>query len=133
MAPQEYDYTTELEEYQRRNPQSAARFAAAQAVLAGGNSRLTAYFAPFPFYVERGEGCRIYDLDGNQRIDFFNNATSLILGHRNPQTAAAIIAPAVKGTAFAHPTEPEVALACRVARALPSVERLLFTNRGTAG
>ena len=70
MAAREYSYTAELEEYQRQNPRSAARFAEAQQVLAGGNSRLTAYFAPFPFYVERGEGCGIYDLDGNRRLDF---------------------------------------------------------------
>ena len=55
MAAREYSYTAELEAYQRQNPRSAARFAEAQQVLAGGNSRLTAYFAPFPFYVERGE------------------------------------------------------------------------------
>src|ERR671922_2212979 len=98
MADREYSYTAELEAYQRQNPRSAARFTAAQNVLAGGNSRLTAYFAPFPFYVERGAGCLVYDIDGNARLDFYNNATSLILGHSNPQVSAAIIAQAEKGT-----------------------------------
>jgi glutamate-1-semialdehyde 2,1-aminomutase len=133
MAPQEYSYAPELEEYQRRNPRSAARFATAQNVLAGGNSRLTAYFAPFPFYVDRGEGCLLFDLDGNQRLDFHNNATSLILGHHNPQVAAAVIAQTEKGTAFAIPTEPEVELASLLTAAIPSVERLRFTNSGTEG
>jgi glutamate-1-semialdehyde 2,1-aminomutase len=133
MVLQECSYAAELEEYRRRNPRSAARFAAAQRVLAGGNSRLTAYFAPFPFYVEHGEGCRIYDLDGNQRIDFFNNATSLILGHCNPQVAATIIAQAERGTAFANPTEPEVELAALLTAVVPSIERLRFTNSGTEG
>ena len=49
MAAREYSYTAELEAYQRQNLRSAARFAEAQQVLAGGNSRLTAYFAPFRF------------------------------------------------------------------------------------
>jgi glutamate-1-semialdehyde 2,1-aminomutase len=128
-----YSYTAELEEYQRQNPRSAARFAAAQKVLAGGNSRLTAFFAPFPFYAERGEGCVLYDSDGNRRIDFFNNATSLILGHSNPQVTAALIAQAEKGTAFANPTDPEVALASLITAALPSVDQLRFTNSGTEG
>lgn len=133
MTPQEYSFTSELEEYQRQNPRSAARFADAQQVLAGGNSRLTAFFAPFPFYVERGEGCCIYDLDGNTRVDFFNNATSLILGHSNPQVAAAVIAQAEKGTAFANPTDPEVELARILTSSIPSIERLRFTNSGTEG
>jgi glutamate-1-semialdehyde 2,1-aminomutase len=129
----EYSYTAELEEYQRHNPRSAARFADAQKVLAGGNSRLTAFFVPFPFYAERGEGCFLYDIDGNRRIDFFNNATSLILGHSNPQVTAAIMAQAEKGTAFANPTDPEVTLASLITAALPSVDQLRFTNSGTEG
>jgi glutamate-1-semialdehyde 2,1-aminomutase len=133
MAPRDYSYAAELTEYQHRNPQSAVRFAAAQDVLAGGNSRLTAYFAPFPFYVERGEGCVLYDIDGNMRLDFFNNATSLILGHHNLQVAAAIIAQAEKGTVYANPTTPEVELATLLTAAIPSVERLRFTNSGTEG
>jgi glutamate-1-semialdehyde 2,1-aminomutase len=133
MALREYSYAAELDEYQQRNPRSAARFAAAQDVLAGGNSRLTAFFAPFPFYVDRGEGCWIYDIDGNARLDFYNNATSLILGHHNPPVAAAVIAQAEKGTAFANPTEPEVELASLLTAQIPSVERLRFTNSGTEG
>jgi glutamate-1-semialdehyde 2,1-aminomutase len=133
MTPQVSNFAPELAEYQRRNPRSAARFAEAQTVLAGGNSRLTAFFAPFPFYVERGEGCVLYDLDGNQRLDFYNNATSLILGHHNPQVAAAIIAQAEKGTAFASPTNPEVELAAILVSQIPSIERLRFTNSGTEG
>ena len=80
MTAGPYSCDAELAAYRQQNPRSAARFASAQKVLAGGNSRLTAFFSPFPFYVERGEGCRLYDLDGNERLDFYNNATSLILG-----------------------------------------------------
>lgn len=128
-----YHYTAELEEYQRRNPRSAARFAEAQQALAGGNSRLTAYYGPFPFYAERGDGCALYDIDGNVRLDFYNNATSLILGHCNPQVTAAIMAQAAKGAAFANPTDPEVELAQVLTSRVPSVERLRFTNSGTEG
>jgi len=133
MAAREYSYTAELEAYQRQNPRSAVRFAEAQQVLAGGNSRLTAYFAPFPFYVERGEGCAIYDLDENRRLDFYNNATSLILGHCNPQVTAAMMAQATRGAAFANPTGPEMELAALLTSTVPSVQRLRFTNSGTEG
>ena len=98
-----YSYDAELQTYEQANPRSAARFAEAQEVLAGGNSRLTAYFAPFPFYVDRAEGGVLYDIDGNARLDFYNNATSLILGHANPQVTAALIAQAEKGTAYSVP------------------------------
>jgi len=133
MAAREYSYTAELEAYQQQNPRSAVRFAEAQQVLAGGNSRLTAYFAPFPFYVERGEGCAIYDLDENRRLDFYNNATSLILGDCNPQVTAAMMAQATRGAAFANPTGPEMELAALITSTVPSVQRLRFTNSGTEG
>ena len=83
--------------------------------------------------MDRGEGCLLYDFDGNERIDFYNNATSLILGHHNLQVAAALIAQAEKGTAFANPTNPEVELARLLVDLVPSVERLRFTNSGTEG
>ena len=128
-----YSYAAEEAAYRQRNTRSAARFAEAQQVLAGGNSRLTAFFKPFPFYAEHGEGCVLRDADGNERLDFYNNATSLILGHRDPQVTAALQAQAEKGTAFANPTEPEVELASLLTAALPSLQRLRFTNSGTEG
>jgi glutamate-1-semialdehyde 2,1-aminomutase len=128
-----FDASEELAEYQRQNPTSLNRFEAAKAVIAGGNTRLTAYFAPYPFYAVKGEGSRIYDLDGNMRLDFYNNATSLIFGHAYPPVAAAISDQASKGTAFAIPTEPEVELARLLTTRLPSVEQIRFTNSGTEG
>ena len=114
---QTFDSAEELAEYQRQNPASLSRFEQAKAVIPGGNTRLTAYFAPYPFYAVKGEGSRIYDLDGNVRLDFYNNATSLIFGHAYPPVVAAISDQASKGTAFAIPTEPEVELAQLLSRA----------------
>jgi glutamate-1-semialdehyde 2,1-aminomutase len=128
-----FDHAEELEEYRRQNPTSLSRFAEAKAVIPGGNTRLTAYFAPYPFYAVKGEGSRIYDLDGNVRIDFYNNATSLIFGHAYPPVVTAISDQAAKGTAFAVPTEPEVELAKLLTARIPSVDRIRFTNSGTEG
>jgi glutamate-1-semialdehyde 2,1-aminomutase len=130
---QTFDHAEELEEYRRQNPTSLSRFEAAKAVIPGGNTRLTAYFAPYPFYAVKGEGCRIDDLDGNVRLDFYNNATSLIFGHAYAPVVAAISDQASKGTAFAIPTEPEVELAKLLAARIPSVEQIRFTNSGTEG
>jgi glutamate-1-semialdehyde 2,1-aminomutase len=130
---QTFDQAEELAEYRRQNPSSLSRFEEAKAVIPGGNTRLTAYFAPYPFYAVRGEGCRMSDLDGNVRLDFYNNATSLIFGHAYPPVVAAISDQASKGTAFAIPTEPEVALAQLLAASIPSVEHIRFTNSGSEG
>ncbi|HXH12914.1 MAG TPA: aspartate aminotransferase family protein [Alphaproteobacteria bacterium] len=128
---QTFDAAEELEEYCRQNPTSLARFEEAKQVIPGGNTRLTAYFAPYPFYAVKGEGCRIVDLDGNVRLDFYNNATSLIFGHAYPPVVAAVSDQATKGTAFAIPTEPEVELAKLLVTNIPSVEKIRFTNSGT--
>jgi glutamate-1-semialdehyde 2,1-aminomutase len=130
---QTFDAAEELEEYRRQNPTSLARFEEAKRVIPGGNTRLTAYFAPYPFYAVKGEGCRIFDVDGNVRLDFYNNATSLIFGHAYPPVVAAISDQAAKGTAFAIPTEPEMELAKLLVANIPSVEKIRFTNSGTEG
>lgn len=130
---QTFDAAEELEEYRRQNPTSLARFEEAKQVIPGGNTRLTAYFAPYPFYAVKGEGCRIFDLDGNVRLDFYNNATSLIFGHAYPPVVSAVSDQATKGTAFAIPTEPEVELAKLLVTNIPSVEKIRFTNSGTEG
>jgi glutamate-1-semialdehyde 2,1-aminomutase len=130
---QTFDPGAEVEEYRRQNPTSLARFREAQAVIPGGNTRLTAYFAPYPFYAVKGEGCRIVDVDGNVRLDFYNNATSLIFGHAYPPVVAAISEQAAKGTAFAIPTEAEVELAKILTANIPSVDKIRFTNSGTEG
>jgi glutamate-1-semialdehyde 2,1-aminomutase len=130
---QTFDPAEELAEYQRQNPTSHKRFEQAKTVIPGGNTRLTAYFAPFPFYAVKGEGSRIYDLDGNVRLDFYNNATSLIFGHAYPPVVRAIRDQAGNGTAFAIPTEPEIELAQLLTARLPSVEQMRFTNSGTEG
>ena len=130
---QTFDSTEELEEYHRQNSASLARFEEAKRVIPGGNTRLTAYFAPYPFYAVRGEGCRIFDLDGNVRLDFYNNATSLIFGHAYPPVVAAISDQATKGTAFAIPTEAEMELAQLLVAHIASLEKIRFTNSGTEG
>lgn len=117
--------------YLARNRRSAELYARALNVLPGGNSRTTVFFSPYPFYAVRGEGFRVWDADGNVRVDFLNNYTSLILGHAHPKVVAAIAEAAARGASFAAPTEYEIQLAEELCRRVRSVERVRFTNSGT--
>jgi glutamate-1-semialdehyde 2,1-aminomutase len=117
--------------YIERNPRSRALHERARRALAGGTTRTTTYFEPFPVYVTRGEGARVWDADGNQRLDFICNYTALILGHAHPRVTAAIREVAGEGTAFAAPNPHEVALAELLVERVPSVELVRFCNSGT--
>lgn len=99
--------------------------------LPGGNTRTTIFFAPYPFYFHHGVGCRVYDVDANERIDFINNYTSLILGHAHPRVTEAVQRQLAHGASAAAPSELEVRLAETIRSRLPSIELLRFTNSGT--
>src|SRR5215208_4292462 len=120
-----------VEEYLARTPGSAALFERASASLPGGSTRTTIYSAPYPPYMERGEGVRTWDVDGNEYRDFLGNYTSLILGHAHAAVVDAVERQVRKGSAFAAPTEVEIELAEEIRSRLSSVERLRFTNSGT--
>ena len=68
--------------YERGNPRSREAFERSCRVLPGGVSRTLCYFPPFPCQTAAGDDCWVTDLDGNRRLDLFNCATTLILGHR---------------------------------------------------
>ena len=119
------------ERYAAATPRSRALYERALRSLPGGNSRTTIFFQPHPLYLERGEGCRVVDVDGNERIDFINNYTSLVLGHSHPRVVEAIRRQAELFVSAAAPSELELDLAEAIEERLPSVERLRFTNSGT--
>jgi len=125
--------TREIERYVARTPKSRALQAEAADVLPGGSSRGTAYFAPYPFFAEAGEGHHVYDVDGNRYLDFMLNATSLILGHGHPTIAEALGEQARKGTAFSTPTTTQIRVARLLRDRVPSLDTLRFTNSGTEG
>src|SRR3954466_4021056 len=120
-----------IDEYVAKNSASQRQFARAKQVEPGGNTRTGAYFSPFPLYVAYGEGVIMVDVDGNRRLDFVNNNTSLILGNAHPAVVQAVTEQVQRGTAFAHPTEIELELAEMLQERVPSVETLRFCNSGT--
>ena len=68
--------------------------------MPGGDTRTTAHYLPYPAFMERGEGCRLFDVDGHTYVDFMNNFTSLILGHANPKVAEAVDRQCRRGNGF---------------------------------
>src|ERR1700686_4081550 len=75
--------------------------------LPGGNTRTTVFMKPYPIYAARGEGCRVWDVDGNEYIDCINNFTSLIHGYAHPVLIEAATRQLALGSAFGLPTLSE--------------------------
>lgn len=117
--------------YPDPNSRSQKMYDRALSSLPGGNTRTTVFMKPYPIYAARGEGCRVYDLDGNAFIDCINNFTSLIHGHAHPALIRAATDQLALGSAFGLPTQSEVELAELLAARLPSVDQLRFCNSGT--
>src|SRR5256885_6109019 len=112
---------------------SAHLYARALEVLPGGvNSPVRAMrqIGRDPIFIERGEGCRLVDVDGNAYVDWVCSWGPLILGHANPRVLEAIESAAARGTSFGAPTEAEVELATEVAARFGSVEMLRMTSSG---
>ena len=114
-------------------PKSATLYDRACAVMPGGNSRLTVFMKPYPYYAAAGAGCRLTDVEGVERLDFTNNYNSLIHGHAHPEVAAAVQDQLTRGTAFPMATESEIRLAELLCERVPSFERVRFCNSGSEG
>jgi len=121
----------EQDRYEAGTPVSRRLQQDAESYLPGGSSRGTAYFEPYPFFAERGEGHYLYDVDGNRYLDFMLNATSLIIGHVHPDVTRALQEQAARGVAFSVPTSSQVRLAEMLCDRLPSVDLVRFTSSGT--
>lgn len=85
----------------------------------------------YPLFIDRGEGCLIYDADGNRFIDYIGSWGPLILGHRHPAVVDAITAVLERGTSFGAPIDLEIQLAEMVIEAVPSVDVVRMVNSGT--
>ncbi len=131
MANVQEVWQREVRTFEKQNPKSKSFYSRAREYLPGGSSRALTYYPPFPLYAKRGEGSKFWDVDGNVRVDLFNNATSLAHGHAHPDIVRAICEVASQGTAFASCTEREILLAEILVSRVPSVEKVRFSNSGT--
>jgi glutamate-1-semialdehyde 2,1-aminomutase len=113
---------------------SAALLKRAEELIPGGvNSPVRAFRAVggTPPFIQRGQGCRVYDVDGNAYIDYVCSWGPLLLGHCFPPVIEAIRKALETGTSFGAPTEGEVELAEEIRAAVPSTEMLRLVNSGT--
>jgi glutamate-1-semialdehyde 2,1-aminomutase len=109
-------------------------FSRAQLVIPGGvNSPVRACrsVGTTPLFIQRAEGSRLFDADGNAYIDYVGSWGPMILGHRHPDVTMAIRTVLERGTSFGAPTDLEVELAEMVIQAVPSVEMVRMVNSGT--
>src|SRR5690348_14080299 len=109
-------------------------FRRAQELIPGGvNSPVRAMRAvglEEPFFVARGEGAYLYDVDGNRYLDWVLSWGPLLFGHADPETVDAVRDAATRGTSFGAPTEAEVELAQEIVDAVPSVEKVRLVSSG---
>jgi Glutamate-1-semialdehyde aminotransferase len=112
--------------------QSQNLFSRAEKVIAGGvNSGIRKLEQPVPLYFSRGQGCRLWDEDGNEYIDFQNGQGALLYGHAAKGLADAVYAQALLGTHWAAQSRLEIEVAERLTRMMPSVECVRFNNSAT--
>ena len=119
------------ERFRAANPKSSAQHAAATAVMPGGNTRSVLYQDPFPLTIARGDGCRLWDLDGHEYIDLLGEFTAGIFGHTNPIIRAAVVSALERGIDLSGHTVAEAELARLICDPFPSIALVRFTNSGT--
>jgi glutamate-1-semialdehyde 2,1-aminomutase len=113
-----------------RTPKSRAMYERARASLAGGVASSYQVREPWPIYLERGEGARVWDVDGNEMLDFHNGFGSMTQGHAHPAISGAVDERVRLGTHFAAPTEDAVAVAEELQRRW-GLPKWRYTNSGT--
>src|SRR3954469_2815321 len=110
--------------------QSGEMFRRAHEVLSGGVASSYQLRDPWPIYLERGEGPRVWDVDGNELYDFHNGFGSMIQGHAHPAIGRAVNERYGRGTHFAAPTEDAIAVAEELQRRF-RLPRWRYTNSGS--
>ena len=121
----------EIATYAAANPKSAELHDTATGYMPGGDTRGSIFWDPFPLYVTDGTGTVLTDVDGNKRVDFINNMTTLILGHRPPEVTTALNNQIEHGLSFSAPSPTVVRWAELMCKRVPSLDKIRFTNTGT--
>src|SRR4029079_751266 len=116
--------------YRQRTARWGEYFERAAEVMPGGVPSQFQKNDPWPVYLERGQGAKVWDVDGNEYLDFHNGFGVMCVGHANPVIAAAVKAQMDAGTHFAAPTEGSITVAAELKRRW-GLPRWRFTNSGT--
>ena len=120
-----------MDRYAARTAKSKERHEKARRFLPGGETREAVTYKPYPTFMDHGRGCRLYDVDGNEFVDFLGNYTSLVHGHCDPDIDAAVRAQLEKGSVLGSPAPLQADHAEILCGRFPSVNMLRYTNSGT--
>ncbi len=120
----------EEKHYEEKTSRSRALFQRAGRLIPGGVCHAIRYFHPYPFFAERASGPRIWDVDGNEYVDFWMGHGALILGHNPPNVVEALREQLGFGCQWGTVNELELDLAEMVVRLVPSAEMVRFCNTG---
>ena len=119
------------ERYVSANPTSLAAHVEAVAAMPGGNTRTVLFHTPFPLAMARGQGCRLWDVDGHEYVDLLGEYTAGLYGHSNPVIRAALDAALDRGWNLGAHGTMEAQLARLIVDRFPSIDLVRFTNSGT--
>jgi glutamate-1-semialdehyde 2,1-aminomutase len=120
----------QMAKLEERTQASKGRYERAAKVMPKGVPSSFQENDPWPVYVERGEGTRVWDVDGNEYVDFHNGFGVMCVGHANPTVRAAVKARVDLGTHFAAPTDGSIVVAEELSRRF-GLPQWRFTNSGT--
>jgi glutamate-1-semialdehyde 2,1-aminomutase len=120
-----------VKKYRSKNKDSLKAYELAKILFPSGNTRSALFWPPFPLCMRKGDRSNIWDVDGNKRVDFNYNNTTLILGHNHPKVIDAAKEQLSKGTVLGAPTETEPRLAEEILGRLKGSDRIRFTPTGT--
>src|SRR3954471_2831880 len=113
-----------------RTPRSGEMFRRADPPRAGGAGPRPGRGEPWPIYLERGDGPRVWDVDGNEALDFHNGFGSMVQGHAHPAIGRAVQTRHAQGTHFAAPTEDAIVVGEELARRW-GLPKWRYTNSGS--
>ncbi len=125
-----------LEKYKQATPRSQELWERVQNVFPGGVCHNIRTFCldrcdAYPPIMKRGEGSRIWDIDGNEYVDWWMTHFSMILGHNNPEIREAIQAQLLNGNHFGALNEPQVIFGEKLQEAIPRLAKMRFTSTGS--
>ena len=126
------EYSRKIAEiYRKRTPQSGKIIEEAARYVPDGDFRVSVWFEPYPAVMDRGDGCHLVDIDGNDYLDFSNNWTSMVLGNSHPKVVEAIRKQALTGSAMAAPHKSVYEWAKMLCDRIPSVDKVRFCTSGS--
>ena len=117
--------------YRGKTGKSAGLNARASSTLPMGVSGAAKFYEPYPVYLARADGGRVWDVDGNEYVDYLMGAGPGILGHRHPLVHRAVTQQLDEITQVLAPTQLEIEFAERLQHHMPYLERIRFTNTGS--